>query len=204
LKYDRRQNGYAILIVLVVMAILLILFATQMRSLFIPKGIPHAVGVEERPWMLADLLAGDGEQIKLPRSPKPTLGDGFELAGTVQRDGDARGAVTVAFGPDGRVQANWQTNYTANEQLHTITAAMRGNVDVKRTFEGTDGKDKSRLFFIARGDYLKKTNGRSDEEGTAWVLGWLAPDQSATGALTLTVDRTGSAVYTWTAGTAEN
>lgn len=203
MKHYRKQNGYALLIVLIAIAIVLILCATQMKTLFVPTNLPkQKTGIEQRPWLLEELLIPAGEKVKLPRPPKPQLDEAFTLNGSVSRDEEQRGTAVVDFATDGRIHAVWETAYSLNEQTHTITAEMDGNIDVKRTFEGPEGRDKSRLFFIAQGPYLMKTTGadvsRPDEEGTAWLIGWLKPDRTADGYITLTTDRKWSAVYEWT------
>lgn len=194
-----KRNGYALLIVLIAAAILLLLFATQMKTLFVPRGVKRATGIEQRPWLLEELLVPAGETIKAPRSPKPTLEASFVLGADVQRDGIERGTAEIAFEPDGRIRAVWETEYVSNENTHAITAEMSGNVSVKQTYEGPDGADKSRLFLIGKGTYQKTTTGADgDEEGVAWLVGWLRPDYSAVGHITLTTNRKWAAVYDWT------
>ncbi|MHC5082964.1 MAG: hypothetical protein ACYTET_03370, partial [Planctomycetota bacterium] len=108
------------------------------------------------------------------------------ITATVSSDESPRGTVSITLGTDGRVQADWQTSYMNGEQTHTITAEMTGNIDAKRTFVDDDEtKDKSRLFFVARGRYKKEVShpnlDPATEKGTAWVFGWLKPDQTAEG-----------------------
>ncbi|MHC5083924.1 MAG: hypothetical protein ACYTET_08325, partial [Planctomycetota bacterium] len=79
------------------------------------------------------------------------------ITATVSSDESPRGTVSITLGTDGRVQADWQTSYLSGEQSHTIGAEMAGNIDAKRTFVDDDEtKDKSRLFFVARGRYKKE------------------------------------------------
>lgn len=204
---DTKHKGYAILIVLIAVAIMLIISGIQMRTLFVGNGPKPSTGIERWPWQLEDLLAGEGETIKLPRPPKPQFAEALDVVGQVTRDGDERGTVNIHFDTDGRVQAAWKSAYTHNEQTISISAELKGNINVKQTYEDEDGKDKSRLFLIAKGPYLKQTQDPSvpvsDEKGTAWLIGWLRPDHSAEGHLTLTTDEKWSAVYDWATASAK-
>ncbi|MBL7214629.1 MAG: hypothetical protein ISS71_03005 [Phycisphaerae bacterium] len=203
MKRDSKHHGYAILIVLIAVAILLLLYATQMKTLFVPNVPKQPTGIEQRPWLLEDYLVAENESVKLPRSPKPQISEAFALNGRVTRDNAERGTVVIHFDTDGRIRATWTSEYTSNEQTHALTAEMDGNINVKQTYEDPNGKDKSRLFFIAKGPYLKKAaavkTSIAEEKGTAWLIGWLKPDHTADGYITITTDRKWSAVYELTA-----
>ena len=205
MKYQHKQNGYALLIVLIAIAILLILYATQMKTLFIPD-LPkqQPVGIEERPWLLEEYLIPEDKNVKLPRSPKPQLNEPITLNAGVRRNDAERGTTVIDFDTNGRIRATWQSEYSHDEQAYSITAEMAGNINVKRTYEDPNGKDKSRLFFIAKGHYLKKMlNSGTEEKGTAYMLGWLKPDHTANGYITITTDRKWAAAYEFTTSPAE-
>ena len=191
------KNGYVILIVLIAVAIVLILYATQMKALFLPDVPQDHSSVEQRPWLLEELLVPPDQTIRRPRPPKPELLESFTLETAVSRDGADRGSMTLAFRTNGRLQAGWKVRYTQNDARHAITARMEGNINIDRTYESLGMKDKSRLFFIATGPYQKQAAaaGLPDEEGTAWLIGWLEPDRTAAGHIALTTDRKWSAVY---------
>jgi hypothetical protein len=203
MKTGAKHKGYAILIVLIAVAIMLMLAGVQMRTLFVGKGPKPSTGIEQRPWLLEELLAGPQETIKLPRPPKPQFAESLDVSGPVSRDAAERGTVSIHFDTDGRVRAAWQTAYRHDQQTITLSAEMNGNIDVAQAYEDADGKDKSRLFFIAQGPYLKQTADPAvpvpDEQGTVWLTGWLTTDHRAAGHLTLTTDRKWSAVFDWTA-----
>lgn len=202
MKHYKKQNGYAILIVLIAIAILLILYAVQMKALFVPQNLPkQSTGIQQRPWLLEDLLVPEGEVIKLPRSPKPQLAEPIQLNAGVKREDIDRGTAVIHLETNGRVRAAWKTEYVQNEQPTSITAEMNGNINIKQTYEDQNGTDKSRLFFIAKGSYQKTADtltGGADEKGAAYILGWLKPDHTAHGYITITTDEKWSAVYEWT------
>ena len=194
-----KRKGSALLIVLIAVAIILLLYAVQMRTLFGP-GLPtQPIGAEERPWQLKKFLVAEGGHIKLPRSPKIKLSKPLTISADVIRNEAARGTTTITFNADGRISAVWDCHYAYDEKILAISAEMVGNIHVKQMYEDENGRDESRLFFIAKGTYLKTTTttaiGTTKEKGTAWLLGWLRPDGSIEGHVTITTDQTWSAAY---------
>jgi hypothetical protein len=193
------KNGFVILLVLVAVAIMMLLYFVQIDAFFGP-GLPsERAGIEEHPWALEELLAPDGEDIKLPRRPKLELEEAFSITAPVNRNDAERGEVIVKFNTDGRIVANWQCIYEQTEVNYRVDAQTSGNIHVKRTYQDETGKDKSRLFFIARGRYTKtplgETAGTGGEKGTAWLTGWIGPDRTMQGHVTLTTNQQWAAVY---------
>jgi len=198
LSLPTRKNGFAILIVLVAVVILMLLYFMQIDTLFGP-GLPsEPAGLEEHPWILAELLASEGEDIKLPRRPKLKLEEAFVITVPVTRNEARRGEVAVAFNTDGRISANWQCTYEQAGIPYRVDSQMNGNVHVKRTYQDKTGKDKSRLFCIARGKYTKTPidqTATGGETGTTWLIGWINPDRSIEGHVTITRNEQWAAVY---------
>jgi len=193
------KKGFVILIVLVAVTVLMLLYFVQIDTLFSP-GLPsEPAGIEEHPWVLEELLVPEGEDIKLPRRPKLELEEPFSITGPVTRNEAERGKIAIAFNTDGRIRANWQCIYEQVGANYHIDAQMNGNIHVKRTYRDETGKDKSRLFFIARGRYIKtplgETDGTGGEKGVAWLTGWIGPDRSTQGHVTLTTDQQWAAAY---------
>ena len=194
-----RKNGFAVLIVLVAVAILMLLYFVQIDTLFGPSLPSERAGIEEHPWVLEELLAPDGDDIKLPRRPKLELEEPLNLTAPVSRNDAGRGEIAVAFNTDGRISANWQCTYEQAGALYRIDSQMNGNIRVKRTYQNEAGKDKSRLFFIAKGPYTKtslgETAGTGGENGVAWLTGWIGPDRRIQGHVTLTTNQQWAAAY---------
>ena len=193
------KNGFAILIVLVAVAIMMLLYFVQIDTLFGP-GLPsEPAGIEKHPWVLEELLVPDGEDIKLPRRPKLELEEPFSITAPVSRNKAGRGEVTVVFNTDRRIGANWQCTYEQAGMVYRVDAQINGNIHVKRTYQDEAGKDKSRLFFIARGRYTKtpqgETAGTGGEKGAAWLTGWIGSDHRIQGHVTLTTNQQWAAAY---------
>ncbi len=199
------KTGSAMLIVLLAVAIVAMLYMVNIQAIFGPTRSAAPTGIEQRPWLLEELLVAEGESVRLPKSPKPTLNAPIALTGEVRRNDEPRGTVRITLDTDGRVQAKWEAAYTHAPKQYTLTAEATGNIDVKTTYKDADGSDRRRLFFIAQGPYRLLTDdpqtGRTEETGTAWLLGYLRPDGRADGTWTLTTDRQWAAVYTFAAKT---
>jgi hypothetical protein len=195
----RKNNGFVILIVLVAVAILMLLYFVQIDTLFGPGPSYKPAGIEEHPWVLEELLVPDGEEIKLPGRRQLQLNEPFSITAPVSRNDAERGKIAVAFNTEGRIGANWQCIYEQAGADYRVDAQMNGNIHVKRTYQDEAGKDKSRLFFIARGRYTKtplgETAGTGGEKGAAWLTGWIGPDRRIQGHVTLTTDQQWAAAY---------
>lgn len=201
LSSKTKHNGFAILIVLVAVAILMLLYFVQIDTFFGPRLPKQPAGIENHPWVLEDLLIPAGETVKLPGSPKLQLDKPVTVTAPVSRNGTNRGDVTIDFDIEGRINVKWDGSYEQAGLNYTVNAEMDGNIHSKRTYQDENGKDKSRLFFIARGRYSKmpliEAPGAGAESGTAWTIGWILPNQTAQGHLTLTQNQEWAAVYTF-------
>ncbi|MHC5083509.1 MAG: hypothetical protein ACYTET_06175 [Planctomycetota bacterium] len=201
MKHIRQhRKGFAVLMVLVVVVIIMLLYFVQMDAIFGPHLPTQPVGIEQRPWLMEELLVAEGEGVKVPRSPKLELNEPFEITANVSRDENPRGTVKVFFDTDGRINATWDCTYQHNDRTFTIIAKANGNIDTKQTYkDAEDNKDKTQLFFIAKGTYTKSITdpqtGTNTETGTAYVLGWIDPNKQTTGHVTITTDKEWVAAY---------
>ncbi|HOK95716.1 MAG TPA: hypothetical protein PK052_08145 [Anaerohalosphaeraceae bacterium] len=195
----KQYRGFALLVVLIAAAILMLLYFVQIDVFVAPEPkSSQPAAFEQRPWLLEDLLAGPGQSIPMPSPPKAQIDRPFERTAAVSRNQSSRGRITAAFETDGRIVAQWNGTWTEGPTNFQINAVMKGNISVSKTYEDAAGKDKSRLFFIARGQYCKTEEGSVgsvQEEGTAYLLGWLCSDYSAVGCITITTDRKWTAEY---------
>jgi hypothetical protein len=131
--------------------------------------------------------------VKKPKAPRPLLTESFRIAGSAERSGQPRGQVKIAFDTDGRLHADWQCSYTSDDKPHSFTSQMAGNVCVKMDYEDKTGTDETRLFFFGKGNYVHFTavpeTETTRENGTVYLIGWLKPDRSAEGPVTITTDQ---------------
>ncbi|MCE5184765.1 MAG: hypothetical protein LLF76_01400 [Planctomycetaceae bacterium] len=199
----RKANGFALLIVLAAIAIMMLVYVIQMDTLFRPAPSHRPVEMQRQPWAHENLLIPAEKTVKKPKAPKPLLTEPFEIAGDALRSGEPRGQVKVAFDTGGRIEATWQCQYASDGKTHQFSAQTAGNVNTKLTYEDANGADKTRLFFFSKGDYVHVTQtpetGTTRETGTAYVLGWLRPDRTAEGFVTITTDQKWSAEFAFQA-----
>jgi hypothetical protein len=201
------RRGIAGLILLIGIAIVAMLMMIQMKAFFRtpPKPFKPITDIN-RPWLQCDKILDSDRLITLPDPPKPQLSKPIRIVTDVRREENSRGRITLEFAETGEVSGNWKCSYAYEERLYSYKADFKGNIDVEETYIGKDGKeDKSKLFFITKGRFTKTTANQSsgissDTEGDVYVTGWLSPDHSAHGRITITTDETWSAVYTWNAG----
>lgn len=202
-NHNRRTRGFvAMLGILVVVAIMLVIIFIQARGFFQPTGNFRSWKEPgyDRPWLEKDRILPASKPIPMPFEPKPVLDNDIDITAPVTLDGQDRGAVTLSFNNRGEVRGSWETAYEYPGEKYTYTAEFAGNVDIEKTWEDKTGPDKSKLYFIAMGDYTKtllytKQGNTTTENGTVYVTGYMNPDYSVFGRVTLTTDETWSAHY---------
>ena len=196
----KNYKGSAILMVLVSVVIGFLLYYVMLTGVFNPNMPSMGSIPDSRPWREEHRLVEANGKIKLPKSPKPTLGDGLTFTMTATRKENDRGLITIWFDERGLVSGAWSCEYSHEEREYSFDAEFAGNIDVKKKYEDEDGRDKSKLYFITKGDYTQiiynnTTMRETIEEGIIYVTGWLGPDQSLFGLITITTDKSWSSVY---------
>jgi hypothetical protein len=135
---------------------------------------------------------------------KPPITEELTIIGDVELAGEPRGKITLVFSKDGKVKGKWEAQYDHDGVNYTITADFAGVTDPTNTFvEGTTARPDL-LYFITKGAYTQKSldskNGQqSEQKGVAYVAGWLNISDAARGEITLTTDKSWSAVYSYNA-----
>lgn len=197
----KQQNGFVILIVLVAVAIVMMLYMVNMTAIFGPS---LKTDSSEKPlWREEHRIVGPDVFIKLPKTPKPLLDNPVSITGQVTRKDSYRGEITIEFNTIGEVSGAWKGSYLHDYEEYTFDAKFVGNIDVSKTYSAKEKKDKSKLYFITKGNYTqtvfnKRTENVSAIEGVIYAAGWLNPDYSANGKLQITTeDKDFSAKYLW-------
>jgi hypothetical protein len=198
-----KRNGYAaILGLLIVIAIGMLIYFLDMKAMFGParQYIDRPTKPEDHPWQMNDLLVPENQIIPVPKKGQPELLEPIILTASVHRNNAPRGSIIITFGKDCRVNAEWSAQYESDKKMYSIQAHIKGNVVPSKVYSDTnENEDKTRLFFIAKGPYTQITrtadNLSQTEEGIAYILGWLRPDNTADGTITITTDQTWSALY---------
>lgn len=202
----RPRKGFALLIVMIAVVIMLLLYVVQMDTLFAPSKQSAPATIQQRPWAYEHLLVPADKTVKKPKAPRPLLTEDFVIAGSAHREGQPRGQVRIAFDTDGRIKAEWQADFEIEGKRHRYAAPqVTGNISVKMAYEDQNGPDETRLFYIAGGPYehtATTADYTTQEKGTAWMIGWLRPDRTAEGYVTITTDEAWSAAFAYTAAPA--
>lgn len=204
-KTNRRHcRGVLALASLIVIAIIAILYFSMMSSFF-NISAPRGAGRQsyKKPWHYEERILGPDKIIELPEAPKPSFDKSFTLKPAVSREGRERGALTLNCLDNGVVEGSWKCSYSHDDRHYTYDATFAGNIDVKITYTDDDGKkDQSQLYFITKGSYVKgtyteSTRNSQTENGTVYVIGFIKPNYTASGLLTITTDKEWSADYQW-------
>ena len=208
-RYHR--GGFVLLLVLAAVAILMLLYFIDINALFGPSIPLKERSARHRPWLEEDRIVPADRLIKPPGPPKPELNEPIHLTAPVFLDDSKRGTVALDLTIAGEVSGSWHCEYSHDNRDYSFDAAFTGNIDITKTYskgETTDkpspseGLDKSKLYFITKGNYTQtvynvEADSETSEQGLVYVTGWLGPDYSAEGLITITTDKTWSATYAW-------
>jgi hypothetical protein len=198
---DLCRRGAVLLLLLIAVAILALLYVIQMDALFRPV-VPGAQRTAvHKPWLEEDLIVPGDKLIKPPRPPKPAISEPLTLSARVRMDGNDRGTATIEFAVSGEAKGVWYSEYSNEDRDYTMEATFAGNIDIDKTYSTGEIVDKSRLYFITKGTYKQtaynaEAGTKTLDEGLVYVTGWLNTDYSVNGLITITTDKTWSAVYT--------
>lgn len=202
-----KNQGSAILALLIVVVIGLLLYMLDISAIFGP--IDKNSAYEERPWFEEKRLV---EKDKLPvkqtgKGDKTLILSETTLAAPVIRKDEKRGDIKIVIEPNGFAKGHWQCSYeySDNKTNYTITADFEGNIDPDKTYYNRTGKNKKLLYFITKGKYKQvKTDASNTQfptEATVYVVGWIDKDHSAKGKIFLMTDNDsenhGNAEYDW-------
>jgi hypothetical protein len=198
-----KNNGYAgMLGLLIVLVIGLMIYFIDMKAIFGPGGhtVTHKINPEDHPWDMEDLLVANDQTVSVPHKGQPELLEALNLTASVYRTDTPRGSVSIVFGKDCRLVADWSAHYEYDKKTFHIQTQLKGNAVPSKVYSDiNDNEDKTRLFFIGKGPYTQTSQWTDaeprTEQGTAYMIGWLHPDNTAEGTITITTDQSWSAVY---------
>jgi hypothetical protein len=197
----RARRGSVLLALLMGIVILMALYFLDVRTIFRPTGKVTKSG-QVLPWLEENRLVGPTKFVQLPQPPKPTLEKSRLIQTKVTRDGQERGQLEMEIGADGMISGSWDCEFTQDTREATFAATFEGNVDITKTFQDAQGEQPSYLYLYTMGDYTetiydRKTTRGGVNGGHVYVTGWLRPDGSALGTLTITTDKKWHAEYEW-------
>ncbi len=196
------RRASVMLVVLMAIVIGMLIYYMSISTIFAPS-VNRGKATTSRPWLDEERILGADKIIAMPKPPRPTITEPINLVAAVIRNDADRGTMTLGFDVDGTVKGNWRCQYSHDEQDYAYDSEFAGNIDVDVAYASEDGKkNKSLLYFITKGRYTQQstntaTQKQTQQEGEIYVTGYLAPDHSATGLITITTDRKWSVTYDW-------
>jgi hypothetical protein len=151
------------------------------------------------------LSAGKTSEAK-PSADQPQLTRVLRYKAQAEQDGSPCGTVNVLIYPDGIVRGVWNGEYTkpGNVNYLIMAASFDGNIDPSRPFIKDGFQDPSKLYFITAGAFTlvetQLSTGQSRGiNGFLYVRGWLDPNYTALGDLTITEDKKSFETFDWAA-----
>lgn len=200
-KHKKEAGFAAILGLLIVVAIGLLIYFADIKAIF---GTSASLIGKKTPaddaWTLESLIQPEDAPAIRPLPGQYPLEKPLSAAVSVSRAGQDKGTLKMRFTPDGKVAADWNAQIDQKGQTMQYQSRLAGNI--APDYAGSQGaqiEDKTQLFFIASGRYRQITQPagqpKKEEFGTAYLLGTLSADGHIQGTLTITTDRTWSAVF---------
>lgn len=202
---NKNKGFAAILGLLVVLVIAMMIYFLDIKAIFGPSQqyVSRPTQEEDRPWLMETMLVAADKTVPPPHRGQPELLKIINLQGSVQRNNAPRGRIALTFSRDCRILADWSTQYNDEKKTHSIHSLMKGNIVPDKAYSDDNGSDPSRLYFYAKGAYTQTTqssdNTSQTENGVAYIMGWLRPDYTAEGTITITTDQSWSALYPFSA-----
>jgi hypothetical protein len=188
----RHPKGSIAIATLIVVAIIAVLYMMLIKAVLPGANLGGPAVMQDRPWLLDDLISPADRLIDAPNDSQVALNDGFELKAAVSRNGSDRDFAILKFHGSGLVSGNWKCDYTHEERQYSFSAEYKGNIVPDREFSDEAGTDDTRLFFITKGTYTQRIYhvdvGEKVTKGIIYLTGWVATDKSLTGILTITTD----------------
>jgi len=143
-------------------------------------------------------------EIGSPDEYQPALTRPLQVqAKTVQGDKE-QGQIIVVILPDGSVKGSWNGAFNINKDVdfQVIMCRFKGLVDPQQIYSDEEGKDPTKLFFIAKGHFMiLETNNKSGRvrklEGDTYARGWMDVNYVIDGELIITSDNKNFYRYKW-------
>lgn len=192
-----KRNGVALLI----MVLLIVVFCTiiWLDPMALIKGSDG-----DMPWNEEYRLVRPGEEIRPPKEEQPEIFDNLLFTAETMQNDEKVGTVRIYVLTDGRIRGGWVGAYRPKPEImwEVVMADFKGNIDPSKIYSDENGKDKSKLYFIARGNFLiLETNSDSgivrNLKGKIYVTGWLDQEYMASGNVVITSDKKSYESYSW-------
>jgi hypothetical protein len=189
----RKSNGYAMIILIVIIGLGILVFFLQKAGVFKPKlEDPNTPGI--MPW--AEWKARQMLQDQSQSPPAEPNIPGLKFSGNVTepKTNDSRGQIVIYVGPQGAA-GDWSgTYYKGPEEMYDITSAgFSGDLcPDKKYIDEKGNQDPSEFYYLCMGEFQMQQTGRQIVKilvGEIYVRLWLDKDDNMlSGRLFITSD----------------
>ena len=206
MKNSRNSGLILILMLLLTVVIGAILYSVMLKGPGIKAG--KFSSTANSPWNQWRRLQKKlrGHPIVAPNDQQPEINEYLRFNSYVKEDEEFRGSLSLEIRPNGKISGVWGGDYHFSKEIFhdIISGEFEGNIWPSMLYKDDNGKDPSRLFFIARGISLileeNSDTGRVRRvRADLYVTGWLDTDYYATGKVTITSDNQSFEEFTWEA-----
>ncbi len=205
-KPDRKSNkpGYAFLLILIPLAVIVCIYAYQSFSIKLLPENPQ--DPEYRPWKDEKLIVDKNRPLKNPpKDNQVKLNENLRYSIKVTEGKKERGEITLFLSKEGKITGSWSAEFRHTEDIHNqvIACTFSGNVDSSKIYKPmNEPENPEKLFMITEGNFnILETHDDSgrvkNASGDIYLTGWIKPDLYAQGKLYLTADKKHSRIYKW-------
>lgn len=149
------------------------------------------------PWVQDWRLVGQDQLPQQPEASQPQITENIYFETRPKKDNQSRGKILFQINHEGIVIGNWTGEYDTRSppvSYAIMKGEFQGNIDPTKIYADDQGRDPSKLFFIAKGTYLMlvsnhDTGKTTSPSGYIYVTGWLDNEFSVTGKVTISPNR---------------
>jgi hypothetical protein len=159
---------------------------------------PNALPWQEGEWLMYHTKLGGGKPELFEGQPE--IIEGLRYEAKLHREGEEYGDIKLGVRGDGTVAGEWSGEFKRGEpakkryttvrdkQRRYVTNSFRGNIVKTKIYSDEEGEDRSRLYFIARGELLLEVFDYQIRDsrvimGDIYVTGWMGSDYNVEGKL---------------------
>ncbi len=193
------RGGAALLLLLLVVVVISVLIFLDPSAIFSEGGSEH-------PWNEEKRLVRISKEVKKPTEDQPSIEQSWIFKADVKKDGQDRGAIEFVIKEDGRIEGFWEAEYNPEPQItyEVMGSTFKGNIDPTKIYKDENGKDRSKLYLIAKGGFsiLEWRDDKGTTRnvmGVIYLTGWLDKEYNAIGEITITSGRRNYRVFNWQA-----
>jgi hypothetical protein len=199
---ERNRPGYALLVLLISVAIVFILFAIDLGLL--PSLTDPGGSGEDTPWKEWRVVTSKQKDQQSPSELQPTITEAIRFDTKAWEESESRGKISIGIYPNGTVVGYWSGNYNKGTQVNCdiTNGDFDGYIWPSKIYSDENGEDPSKLYFITKGRFLLQENNLKEKTlnnktGDIYVTGWLNRNYSATGKITITSNQRYSETFNW-------